>query len=390
MYSLPDGALPHSPRWSKDDPYRTTRHSAGIGPFERRMLDEQRARIVEELHELDDESIRWMKRRRFALYGALHVHERLWPSCPAGRARRPPRPDQAPMPPVDIDARPLRGINLRVVALGLLQQHRQLTLREMHALLHLSGYVIASPTPVKALADALGYEVTTRRATRVRRATYRAVDPHPIDVGDPILRESPDDWYPALAAALRGESFAGERNGLRVVHGRCRHDTAIDTGEEGLSVAADAFGVGPVEGKTDEEFGGHTPTLAGVVASTTGTCAGRLGLAQRPEQRAVLPDVGKAPDVSNRSGPELVVDHEGAGVYVADRVDETHDATGATQVEAGQRLAQGVQVEERVAGENGFAVGQEPPVDLSLLIGGRVQGVPRFCPTTRWPEPGYT
>ena len=63
------------------------------------------------------------------------------------------------------------------------------------------------------------------------------------------------------------------------------------------------------------------------------------------------------------------MDHERAGVDVADRVDEAHHPAGAAHVQPGQRLAEGVQVEERVAGEHVVAVGQQPPVDLALLAG---------------------
>jgi len=47
------------------------------------------------------------------------------------------------------------------------------------------------------------------------------------------------------------------------------------------------------------------------------------------------------------------------------------------EVGAPERLAEGVEVEERVAGEHLLAVGQEPAVDLALLVGGRVQLLPR-------------
>ena len=100
------------------------------------------------------------------------------------------------------------------------------------------------------------------------------------------------------------------------------------------------------------------------------------------------PHLGEPAGVADRAGLELVVDHERAGVHVADRVDQAHDAPGAAHVEPGQRLAERVEVEERVAGEHVVAVGQQPLVDLALLGVGRVQLVPRVGAAARRAQAG--
>jgi len=50
----------------------------------------------------------------------------------------------------------------------------ELSLPEIHAALDCAGYRIVAPHPVKALADALGYDHILGRARRVRRGVYRA------------------------------------------------------------------------------------------------------------------------------------------------------------------------------------------------------------------------
>ena len=82
------------------------------------------------------------------------------------------------------------------------------------------------------------------------------------------------------------------------------------------------------------------------------------------------------------------MDHEGAGIDVADRVDQADDPPGAAHVEPGQRLTEGVEVEERVAGKYLRSVGEEPAVDLHLLIARRPQLGPRVGPAARRPQPG--
>ncbi|QXC60384.1 hypothetical protein KSP35_18950 [Aquihabitans sp. G128] len=54
----------------------------------------------------------------------------------------------------------------------MLRQHGPLPLRSLHTWLHHYGYVIPHAHPVKALADAMGWEVEQGRVERVARGTY--------------------------------------------------------------------------------------------------------------------------------------------------------------------------------------------------------------------------
>ena len=156
---------------------------------------------------------------------------------------------------------------------------------------------------------------------------------------------------------------------------RCQLDVHRAQGRIGLAV--DAFGVRAIERQAGEELGRHAPSLARVVAAATGARAGGLWLAQLAEHVTVLPDLGEPTDVAHRTGLELIVDHERAGVDVADRVDQADDPSGPAHVEAGQGIAERVEVEERIAGQHGLALRQQPLVDLPLLRVGRMQVVPR-------------
>ena len=152
--------------------------------------------------------------------------------------------------------------------------------------------------------------------------------------------------------------------------------TACQPGQSYFAVAADALRVGAVEGQAGEELRRHAPALAGVERAAAGARSCRLRFAQRGEQVALLPHGAEATGVAYVAGVELVVDDERAGVHVAHRIDEAHHSAGATHVEAGQRIAERVEVEERVAGEHVLAVGHQPLVDLALLGVGGVQVVP--------------
>ncbi len=82
------------------------------------------------------------------------------------------------------------------------------------------------------------------------------------------------------------------------------------------------------------------------------------------------------------------MDDERTGVHVADRVDEADDAAGAAQVEPRQRRAEGVEVEEAVAGEHLVAVGEQPVVDRALLVLRRVEVVPGVGAAARRAQSG--
>jgi hypothetical protein len=111
--------------------------------------------------------------RRIALLDELEAaRDRLWPAVPICKGRRPPSLDASPMPPVPADARWARGRGLRGLCLTILGRHGALRLEDLHALIHRYGYGVDSPHPVKALADAMGYEVRQGRAVRLARGVY--------------------------------------------------------------------------------------------------------------------------------------------------------------------------------------------------------------------------
>lgn len=134
----------------------------------------RRDALLAELAGLDAE-LRTRTARRTAILDELDVmRERLWPIEPRQRGRRPPAHDESPLSPMAVDARPLWGSELRSFALAVLAHHGPTRLRDLHDLIHRYGYCIDSRTPVKALADALGYEADAGRAVRVRRGVYRS------------------------------------------------------------------------------------------------------------------------------------------------------------------------------------------------------------------------
>lgn len=185
----PDGSLPPSPRFAREDRYLRCRRRSGLDPATRAVLDRRRAELVAELNALDVFAIDWFVRRRALLDEALALHEELWPIVPGGTSRRPPRPSARWMPPLPPDARPLEGYGLRLVCQELLARFGDLALPELHALLHLYGYEIVARLPVKALADAMRYEVLEGRAERVQRGVYRTLvvdDGVPRDVDPPL------------------------------------------------------------------------------------------------------------------------------------------------------------------------------------------------------------
>lgn len=148
---------------------------------------------------------------RRALRQKLRVlHRRIAPNL-AKRAGRAPAPDGTEqLPPVRHDAIALWGRRLRSVCLALLRGRGAMPLTELHALLHRHGYVIANRAHVKALADALAYEVDQGRVRRVARGVYQLVDgplPAPGRHGNPPLRQLDPE-----AADAENPRFSATRN----------------------------------------------------------------------------------------------------------------------------------------------------------------------------------
>ncbi len=102
------------------------------------------------------------------------------------------------MAPQVVEPHPVRGAALRSLCCrASCTATVQLALVELHTLIHVYGYEILSRTPIKTLADSLGYETIEGRAERVRRGVYRARGPAPRAI-DPRLGRRPGELVPRL------------------------------------------------------------------------------------------------------------------------------------------------------------------------------------------------
>lgn len=159
---------PDSPR--RVDPLRT----------EGRLLGEQRKTALAETNRITT-AMAELERQIHELAGKLRslratrkqLHDRLYPNTL--RRGRQPKPDgSVALPPAREDAQRLWGRRLRAVCRTMLERAGELSLVDLHALLHHHGYVLANENHVKALADALGYDTDIGRVRRVARGVYAA------------------------------------------------------------------------------------------------------------------------------------------------------------------------------------------------------------------------
>ena len=98
----------------------------------------------------------------------------LMPVLSRGGGRAPVGDGLVCLPPVDLEAPALWGRRLRASCVALLGGAGELSLSELHVLLHLSGFRVDSSQAVKALSDAMAYECEQGRAVRVARGVYAA------------------------------------------------------------------------------------------------------------------------------------------------------------------------------------------------------------------------
>ena len=164
--------VPRLPGTYTRKPTFLQRQQSALHRTTRLRLQARRDAALSELARIDRQ-LDGLSERRIALLDELEAaRDRLWPAVPVCKGRRPPSLDASPMPPVPVDARWARGRGLRGLCLTILGRHGALGLEDLHALIHRYGYGIDSPHPVKALADAMGYEVREGRAVRVARGVY--------------------------------------------------------------------------------------------------------------------------------------------------------------------------------------------------------------------------
>jgi hypothetical protein len=159
-------------------PYRRHRPQPRT-PQEHEIELRQRAALLDEAWHIDLEQRRLAERMGAVRSMLAYSRVVMWPRVEARdivygfrrtRVKGPP-----PIPPPAKDAYWVRGRALRFAALAILARNheRALSLPEIHRELHLAGYGISSRTPVKRLADALGYEDRQGRVVRVERGWYR-------------------------------------------------------------------------------------------------------------------------------------------------------------------------------------------------------------------------
>ena len=175
MHARPDGSLPPSLPRRGPDPFVAARYAAGLHPGIRKLIDAERQELVDRLDALDHQATEWLHARRAVVGQALEIHETLWPLAHDRRNRRPPKPGGLWLPPLPVQAVQLSGQSLRSTSQELLRRHGTLTLVELHTLLHVYGFELRHPYPVKALADAMAYETREGRCQRVARGVYRSL-----------------------------------------------------------------------------------------------------------------------------------------------------------------------------------------------------------------------
>lgn len=166
-----------------DEPFRRVDPLTTTGP----VFGRKRQALLDECAELQDElrrlgaQLNALAQRHRAIRDTLRTkHRTLHPNL-ARRAGRQPAPDgSVQLPPVQHEATKLWGRRLRSICLALLRRNGgPLALPDLHALLHRHGYEVDARHHVKALADALAYEMEQGRVRRVRRGVYDLLESAP-------------------------------------------------------------------------------------------------------------------------------------------------------------------------------------------------------------------
>jgi len=140
----------------------------------RRRLESARAELEQRITELEAQIHALAAERLELVEQRRAIHRRLWLNL-AKRGRRGLPDGRHSLPPLLPGATMLWGRRLRAACRTVLARRGPLPLVELHAELHRLGYGIEHHHPVKALADALGYETREGRTQRVERGTYRLV-----------------------------------------------------------------------------------------------------------------------------------------------------------------------------------------------------------------------
>lgn len=160
-------------------------HRHDPGSQNRLLLGAVRAAVLAQCHELlgqlddVDAELAALAARRRRLTEALKQRRSLLVYRPSSlfRARQPAPDGSVRLPPLHTDATALWGRRLRATCVTILRRAGALSLPEVHVLLHHHGFRVASDHPVKALSDALAYEVERGRLLRPERGVYAPLGP---------------------------------------------------------------------------------------------------------------------------------------------------------------------------------------------------------------------
>ena len=161
----------------RQDPFR---HEGPVFGEKRRALVDACHQLLADIDAVDADLALLAARRRQLVAELQRRRTRLLPirrKTPLGRQ---PVPDgSVRLPPTRRDCTPLWGRRLRQVCVAILRRAGALRLPELHALLHHHGFRVDSSTAVKALSDALAYEVELGTITRLERGVYGPLADHP-------------------------------------------------------------------------------------------------------------------------------------------------------------------------------------------------------------------
>jgi hypothetical protein len=158
-----------------------------ITPPQRAQLIARCDQITEDIADIDRQIDLLVRRRREFDEELCGHRDRLYPVL-TNRGRQPGRDGSVQLPPVPHGAVLLWGRRLRRLCVAFLSRLGPLALPELHAMLHRHRFAVAGDQPVKVLADALGYEVDTGGARRVKRGVYEALGAVP---DKPLWRHGP-------------------------------------------------------------------------------------------------------------------------------------------------------------------------------------------------------
>lgn len=195
----------HRP-WTPPDPSRRPpggTRAERAAPRTRRLFAEARAlhaTASERLTTIDATIEALVDQRLTCLDVLVDCRDQLRPRWGTRHSRRRASVDEAPFPEAPPSAEPVDGVSLRAVAVTILRRHGPQRLRDLHGLIHLYGYRIASVRPVQRLGDAMAYELRCGRVERLERGVYGPTEDHPgsrrypsppVDLGSPLPWERP-------------------------------------------------------------------------------------------------------------------------------------------------------------------------------------------------------